>query len=141
MLETAVTDTFLYQTLTSDATISGIIGTRCYADFAPQGSALPAIIFQLQATTDLNGVGSQRVMVNNLYVVKAVMETASYGGNLATLAQRIDTLLHRQQLRIGANSGYVWCRRERVFRLAEVGDGGKQYRHLGGVYRIYSQAY
>lgn len=140
ILETSVIDTFLYTTLTNDPTITGIIGTRCYADFAPQGTIFPNIIFQLQAATDLNAVSSQRVYINSVYVVKAVVETASYGGTIATLAQRIDALLHRQQKAI-SNVGYIWCRREQPFRLAEVTDGGKQYRHMGGIYRIWAQAY
>jgi len=141
MLEPSVIAKWIYGTLTGDAALAAIVGTRVYEDVAPQGAAMPYIVFQMQSPgNDLNALGSRRVIATPLYVIRGIAQTASYTGNLATIAERIDVLLHGQQQRVGTNDGYVWCYRERPFRLAEVRDG-IQYRHSGGVYRILTQSY
>lgn len=142
MLDLTLAANWIYGTLTADATIAGIVGTRVYRDFAPQGAAMPAIIYQFQSSEDLNTAGVNRIFTAHTVIVKAVDSTGSYGGNLATLAGRIDALMHNVNARVtvGADSGYVWAWRIRPFNLAEVSDG-VQYRHFGGVYRVHAQVY
>jgi hypothetical protein len=61
-------------------------------------------------------------------------EQASYEGDLATIANRIDAVLHAKS---GINAaGTIWtCVRERPFQMAEVFEG-REVRRLGGLYRI-----
>jgi hypothetical protein len=81
-------------------------------------------------------VGGTRIMLNALYVVKALCEGRSYA-SARSIAARADTLLHKAR---GSNtSGYVLgCVREEPFKMIEVIEG-TEYRWLGGIYRLWAQ--
>lgn len=142
MLDINLVAQWIYTRLTSDATIVGIVGTRVYRDFAPQGAQFPCIVFQVQSSSDLNTAGVNRIFTTHTIIVKAIGKGASYGGDLATLALRADALLHNVNsgVTVGGTSGYCWAWRTRPFNLAEVSDG-VQYRHIGGVYQAHAQVY
>lgn len=135
MAESTTIDRWLYTVLAADVSLAAVVGTRIYSDLAPAGTTLPMVVYQMQATNDLMVVGSARVWANALFLVRGVAQRVSYDGDLITMADRIDAVLHGAS---GSNvEGNVWeCVREREFRLTEVGADGRQYRHLGGLYRI-----
>lgn len=115
------------------------LSLRVFEDFAPQGfSTYPFIIVQCQSPPrDVRGVGVSRVMVDTIYVVKAVAQVNSYAP-LAPVARVIDQAMTTS---VGGSllGGNVFTSvRNDQFSLIEI-DNGKQYRHFGGEYRIQAQ--
>lgn len=132
--ETTIIDEWLYATLTADAQVAAIVGNRVYNTVAPREATFPCIVFQHQASTDVAGVGALRIMVNALYVVRGIVEGRSFHRSLASA---IDAAIHRKDA-ILSGGEVLSCTREEPFSLAEDVDGA-EYRHLGGIYRIYVQ--
>ena len=140
MSEPWVADSWLYAVLSGDATLAGLVAARIYAHNNPNRTPVfPYVLFQLQGNgADVRGVGPTRIMAPMVYLVRGIGEGNSFGGNLTTIADRIDTLL---QAASGTAAGGVVlsCVREQPFALPEVAGDGRQYRHLGGIYRLFVQ--
>ena len=119
-------------------TISTGLSTRVYLDYAPKDAKYPFIIFQCQdPPRDVRGVGVSRVMVDTLYVVKAVAQVDSYAP-LAPIASLIDQAMTSAQGG-SVGDGHVFAAvRDTAFSLVEV-EAGTQYRHLGGQYKMQAQ--
>lgn len=132
---------WLYSTLTADPVIAGIIAAGdVHEDVAPDDAGDPHIVFACLAPNDVRtGAGAYQVMTTGLWLVRAVTEGESYRGDLATLATRIDVLLDRKAAPV-TGGAVLSCVRERPHRMAERdAETGKQWRHLGGEYRIEAQ--
>jgi hypothetical protein len=142
--ETLIADSFLYSTLAGDATITGIVGAyqgraNIHSDVADIEAPYPFIVYSMQSPgQDLIVVGPYRVWAAPLYLVKVVAQARSYGGNLKTVADRIDTLLSFGH---GAATGgqVVASVRESPWRQSEF-TNSKYYRSLGGLYRLQVQS-
>lgn len=136
MAETLVAESWLYSVLTGDAGLNTVVGGRVYSYVAPQGAAMPFVIYQQQGAHDVAGVGPVRIMASMLYTVKVVGEGASFAA-IEAAANRIDAVL---QAASGSNvrGVVVSCVRESPFSLVESTPQG-QFRHLGGIYRVYAQ--
>lgn len=140
MSELNAIDRWIYGTLTADTALAAVVGTRVYADQAPQTTpavTMPVVVFQWQGGADLMVIGGVRVWTNAVYLIRGIDEAQTWGGDLKTIADRIDAVLHRGS---GTNAdGVVYAAvREQPFRMPETA-GGKSYRHLGGLYRIYAK--
>jgi hypothetical protein len=134
--EGVIAEQWLVGVLLGDAEVAALVGERVYSELAPQGAVMPYVTIQNQASVDVLGVGSRRIMSELVYVVRAVGRGASYVG-LAPIADAIDRVLHLS--RGETEEGWVLgCRREQPFRRPEV-TSGVQYRHLGGLYRLWVQ--
>lgn len=137
MAETSAAEKWIYSKLAADAALTAIVGTRIYHDRIPQDVAnpYPCVVFAYQSGRDVRGVGAWRAWSNLLYVVRGIDETEDYLGNLQTIANRIDAVLHGAS---GTTSeGTVWASvREEPFRMSEEGPGGRIFGHLGGIYRV-----
>lgn len=134
-METSAAERFIHTTLSADTQLTAVVSTRIYNTRRPPNTALPAVVFQLQAgTNDFVALGGVRVWSSLLYLVRGIAEQTSFEGNLVTIANEIDGALHAAS---GSNvSGVVYtCVRERPFQLVEVTEG-REFRHLGGLYRI-----
>lgn len=127
---------WLYARLAADTALTAVVGSRIYADVGPENATYPLVmVIELSPGNDLRVVGTARIWAAPLFLVKGVSQAASFGGNLKTIATRIDAVLHGASG--PATSGQVWaCVREQPFSLAETAPGGVQYRHLGGLYRV-----
>lgn len=136
--ETTRVDAWLFARLTGDAPLVALT-PRIFADVVPQGETFPAVVYQLQAGTDVRtATGDGRIMINGLWLVKAIGDTDTFAG-LAPIADRVDFLLEESGGgAAGADGAVFTSMRESPFRLVEP-DEGVQYRHLGGMYRIYAQ--
>ena len=135
-METNAAEQWLSTTLKADATLTGLVSTRIYNTRRPSATTpFPVVIFQLQAAgDDLLVLGGVRVWAPLLYLVRGIAEQTSYEGTLASIANRIDTLLHAKSGT--ATAGTVWVAvRERAFQMSEIVDG-RTFAHLGGLYRI-----
>lgn len=137
MAEIVTAERWLYGKLKNDATLTGLASGGVYTWPVPAGITLPYVLYQNQTGTDIRGTGATRIGVNGLWIVRAIAETYSFGGNLQSAADRIDALLHGKASAV--TGGVVWaCVRTEPFQLVEMADG-RQFRHLGGIYRIYVQ--
>ena len=136
MAETLVAEQCLYSVLAADSQLAAIVGTRIYAYVAPQGAAFPFVVYQNQAGRDVRGVGPLRLMANLLYVVKVVAQTNSFT-TLETAANRIDAVLQAAS-GTPTRGTVIACVREQPFALVESLETG-QYRHLGGIYRLWAK--
>lgn len=117
-------------------TISQI--ARVAIDTAPQGTPFPYVLAGNLSAQDVSKIGAIRVMVDCVYVVRGVIAGQVYSATLAAIADRVDTLIHRQSGPITGGGSIVASYREQVFRLPEIASG-VQYRHLGGHYRVLVQ--
>lgn len=138
MIESNIAALAIYSTLSGDATLAALVGTRIYEDVRPEAEYVgPYIVFQLQASSnDVIGLGARRVWSPLLYTIRGIARASSYGGQLATIAERIDDLLHARYIETAY--GRLWLWRERPFRMSETYQE-VEYRHSGGIYRINTQ--
>jgi hypothetical protein len=110
-----------------------VAGGRIYQGIAPQGSAFPYVVYQFQGGADLDTLRVVRVWADLVYLVKAVTNASGFAP-VRAIANEVDARLHGASG--AATDGYVdACVREQPFQLTEA-DGGVNYRHLGGVYRL-----
>ncbi len=137
MSEIWTAESWLYSKLHGDATLLALVPGGVYTWPVPANIGGAFVLYQMQAANDIRGVGPARIGVNGLWLVRAVAETNSFGGNLLAAADRIDVLLQAASGTVTA--GVIWaCVREAPFQLVETKDG-RQWRHLGGQYRIWVQ--
>lgn len=144
MNEPVAADQWIYSTLKADATLTALIGgstsPRIYNEQVPQNGTpiWPCVIYNMQSAVNVMIVGPRQFWASMLFLVRGVHETSSYGGNLLTIAERIDTALHATPNGATNAYGIVWsCVLEQPFRLPEVRDG-RNFRHAGAIFRIYA---
>ena len=120
----------IYTKLNVASVKSGAGATGVYNRIAPQGAALPYVIFQWQGGGDEND--HPKRSRNLVYTVKALAATVTAA---ETIDAACDALLHDGSLTI---SGYslFWLRREGDVAYGEVNDAGVTVFHSGGMYRI-----
>lgn len=138
MIEIARVLEWIHDALASDATITGLVGDRIYDGIAPEGASFPYIVYNYQGGADAVAVGAIRVLNQSVYQIKAVDCAQSYSG-AAQIADQIDNLL---QAATGAtiDGQILGTNREQPIMYAEVNDK-QQYRHAGGLYRIFAQEF
>lgn len=145
--ELSIAESWIYQVLAADPVLDALAGgsgveNRVWPGIAPTGTPEPYIILALQASRDVNGLGSglARILTRPQYQVVA-MGPAITLGTLDPWAARIDELLHGKSGTLLDDDlatvlGRVLsCVRERPFSLPETVEG-RQYRRLGGLYRL-----
>ena len=129
-----VSETYLYTKLIAAAGLTALVSTRIYADEAPQGTALPYVVFQPFTPADhMLGGGDYIQMTTADYLVKAVTEARGKASVNAIMTQ-ITTALHDQQGTVGALT--VDSVEVGILPLPSV-ESGKQYKTLAGRYRIF----
>lgn len=128
---------WLYSTLTSDATLAGLVPGGWWRDMAPPGTAQPFGILTQQSATDVLGSYAQRLMVTALYQVK-VCSPASQFATLASAADRLDALIgHTSNLTAPSGDATILsCYREQALALSELPSDGVLWSHVGGLYRV-----
>lgn len=129
---------WIYATLNGNAPITAIVGSGNIHELpAPEGTPYPFVGFMQLSSVDVVEQAHFRIMVNELWNIRIIGEGRSYSGNMLTVADAIDSIFHRAN---GTADGATIfsSTREETFRLAEDKDG-KEFRHLGAVFRIYAQ--
>jgi hypothetical protein len=143
--EQALTDAYVEAQLAQagivvalEAVATGLSG-RVFPDMAPDGTKYPFIVYQCQSPPrDVRGVGVVRVMVDTLYVVKAVAQTLTWDP-LVPVAKAIDQAMTSADTTVVGDGLVLSSVRQEQFSLVTV-ESGKQFRHFGGQYRIQAQA-
>ncbi len=136
MAETVAAERWLYTVLSGDATLAGLV-SGVFAYMAPSTASLPYVVYTMQSGRDLNGLGPTRWWSDTRYLVRGIAETTTFGGDLKTIADRIDAVLQAASGTV-VDGTVVVCVREQPFSMVEVANE-RQYRHLGGVYRLIVQ--
>jgi hypothetical protein len=127
---------WLYSKLTGDSTLTGLVSTRIYNGTAPTSAAYPMVVYQALSGVDVNGVGAVFAMEDELFMVKAIIRSTSWG-TAETIANRINALLHKAA---GAVTGgtVISCVRLYVDKIDEI-DNGARYKTIMQRYRIHTQ--
>lgn len=125
----------IYDLLTADAIIVGLVGTRVYHREAPRGAVFPYIIYNRQTSTNSHYF-SGNPSKEQTWQVKAIDKSAVSG-----LAEDIDTaidgVLHRTLLIVPNHSSSRLLRDEDIEYTER--DGTDQYQHVGGIYRLVTE--
>lgn len=129
--EPALANQWLYETLNAVPDLAGNV----HDTNAPQGVALPYVVFNLQAGTDVPTANGTRIMANLLYQV-AVVGTSAFSA-LASLASAVDAALQRASGSVVGGAIFS-CVRESTLQDAET-DSGVTYRYLRLFFRLYAQ--
>ncbi|MFN3650094.1 MAG: DUF3168 domain-containing protein [Armatimonadota bacterium] len=139
--EVQAADRALYEALTGDAAVSGLVGARVYASVAPQGAQVPYILFHRQGGLDRVNVGADRVTVSRpVYQVRAVTQSDGYAA-ADEIADVLDAALMGMQRSVtirGQLYRVTATYRQEPVRLADVSNG-VQWRSVGGIYRVVVQ--
>lgn len=127
---------WLWGLLRGDPEMQGYVGQRVFAYVAPETASLPYVVFQPLSQRDANGIGTTRIMVETVFLVRAIgVESMS---TLRPIADRIDALVLEAAalfptIGLAQIQGAV---RDEPFSLHEAA-AGIAYRHLGGLYRLF----
>lgn len=122
--------------LSGDATITGVVGNRIYTHLAPDNTTFPYILISYQTSKDVVWVGANRVLTSINYVIRAITMAGSFSG-IGNTAARINTVLHAASGTVAAGV-VLGCVRIAPFVMVDPGEG-VQYRHLGGIYKLWVQ--
>ena len=134
--ETSRSAQWIYEVLHSDPHLMSLV-SGIYELPAPTGTGFPLVAFSLVSAVDTTtGDTLYRILSRQIWTVRAVVEGHSYASAIP-IADRIDALLQNSS---GTADGAIiyHTSRESSLRMAEEVEG-KQYRHLGGTYRIACQ--
>jgi hypothetical protein len=132
-------DRWIYQVLTADAQLAGLVGTRIYADLAPQGVTGEVVIFAFLGGADkFQTLNSDSRSTNAIYLVRAIAQSSSYDA-VRSAADRIDALLQvPTQGSLVDDVLITGVRREQPHQRKDLANG-VPYVYLGGFYRILYQ--
>lgn len=138
--EVLLTQSWIYDTLTSDSTFmtaspggvwDGVVtASATTSPWTVIGAQSPGIV--------VGGVGTFEVMTNALWLIRTICEGGSFA-SLRAASNRVYALLHGKNYVARPTGTILSCIREETFRQEEV-RGGREYRHLGGIYRVYAQS-
>lgn len=105
-------------------------GTAVYYLAAPDGQALPYVVWDYTADIDEN-MDRNRTR-NSLVYIRAYAATAGAAG---TIDSQIDALLHMKALTVTGWSNF-WTARENSFSSVETDQSGRKVFMAGAEYRI-----
>ena len=122
--------------LTANVDIAAVVGTRVFADRSPSPVVFPYIIYNFLGGTDVQGLGTARLLARPLFQVRVVGE-GSPNTDARKVDKRIDTVL---QNAVNQQSGdyYFSARREQPVDRPELDPAtNKVFFNLGGLFRLY----
>ena len=128
----------IYAKLNGDATLTALLSapTAIYEAKAPRSAAFPLVIFDLYAPgADAYTYGG-RAYEQDLWIVRGVVKAGSSDA-ADDIAAAIDELLTDGALTISGRT-QLYLRRERKVKYTES-DGDVDYRHSGGIFRLWTK--
>lgn len=136
--ELEIAERFIVDTLLGTPSITDLVNDRVFTDPPPRGTLYPYILVSSADSTDVRGVGVQRIMSDTIVTVKAVKEGPNTEA-LGDLCKLIDGAITLEQpTDVGVDGIALSCVRERSMKYTETTNGTK-YTHRGGEYRIHTQ--
>lgn len=140
-------DQWLKSLYSNDGTLQSLISGRVYPDIVPQDangnpqeSLFPCIVYRLYLPHDTGTVNSSIFMLYNDYVIVAAVRSA-FIRDAEPIAARIMALTH--------NATSASVSRGQIYGAVRLTNGafrqgyrtnGVEYRELGGIFRVFSQA-
>lgn len=130
-----VVEPWLYGQLAGDPTLVDMVGGLIVnaAEDALEGSPPAYVVFSFSSARDVLGNAGQRVQVDCIYTVKAVVRGGNYDPAVPIFGRVCDLLVTDQTVSTGA--GDLTCIRESIIQYPERQDGAT-FRHLGGTFRV-----
>lgn len=127
----------LYDQITGAAGVTSLLGESggVYHRRAPDAAVPPYVIFHRQSSTAGWTFGGER-LDTELWLVKAV-DHADSAAAAEAVAQALDAALNDVTLTI-AGYTHLFLRLASKFDMGEE-DGGRQFHHSGGLYRLAAQ--
>jgi hypothetical protein len=130
-----IVEKWLWDTISNDSILISLVPVDSIAGtLAPDLMDPPYVAWLCQSAIDIKGNAGQTISVDTLYEVKTVAQSSSWN-EVTPIARRLKEMLHRPGEVITTPDGSLSCVHDRIIQYPEV-DGGVQYRHLGGIYRI-----
>lgn len=127
-----IVEQVIYSTLSADATLTALAPGGVWRGVAPTGTTGVYVIFNNMGESDVYAL-KQRAFTESDYQVKAIAPGES-ALPAWQAAERIEALLTDKALVMPAGT-LLACRRNSVVSMTET-DGGEQYQHAGGIYRL-----
>jgi hypothetical protein len=128
---------WMYQTLAADPTIAGVVGTRIYADYAPQGAVFPLVLFAHIGNVDVVRSWNNGRMAKNIFLVRAIGLGSTVTGNLKTVADRFDPLLLKSNVIVdGVRIAYV---QHDQHAIRKDNENGIPMSYVGSYYLVFTQ--
>lgn len=138
-IETVVAEQFINARLRADAVLVAYLGDGAngiYTDVIPVKATYPAVQIVYYSGADLVHMGNAHIWSDLYYIIRGVCEGGSFLP-LKEIAKRITAALDGAEG--SASDGTVFgAVKTGPFRMAEA-DGERQYRHLGGYFRIFAK--
>ena len=137
----------VYKVLSDDATLAalhnGVVEDVWGKDEDAPGDAFPFVAFSVQSAEDVYYNGDARAVTVQSVVIRAIQKfnaSASYGGTLQTIADRIDYLLHGNTFDVYDDNNTTILGSAYIHRVSPIRerfiDGSAEYRYLGGIYEV-----
>lgn len=130
---------WLYSSLHGDSYIASQVSTRIYDSYIPESPAnrtYPYILYNFLGGTDVDGLGTNRLLSQPLFQVRVVDE-----GRPDAVTRKLDKLIDLVlQNAVYQPSGdyYFSARREQPIDRPELdATTGKYYTNIGGLYRLF----
>lgn len=125
----------IYARLSGDATLTSLAPGGVWRGVAPVDASGVVVVFSQSSALD-SYTFADRAITEHSYTVKAIAPGES-AAPAWDAADRVDALLTDGAVTL--DSGAVLsCRRDTIISMTET-DGGEQYQHAGGIYRITTQ--
>jgi hypothetical protein len=120
----------IYSKLSGGTALAALVGTRIYNQQAPEGAALPYVVFSVQGGGDEN-LSPHRTR-NIVEFVRAYSGVSA--AQAGTIDGQIDALLHLSSLSVTSWTS-VWLAREQDLETVEATPAGTSVYMSGGLYR------
>lgn len=126
---------FLYSLLSADSGLTTHAPGGIWRGMAKPNTVTPFVVMSLQSAPDVVTMNAYRVMVNALFLIKAV-GPASATPTLALAAADIDRMLGKPPISGTVTGGYISsCYRESSIMLDELVNG-VLWTNIGGNFRM-----
>jgi hypothetical protein len=127
-----VVEQIIYSTLSGDSSLTSLAPGGVWRGVAPIGTTGVYVVFNSMGESDVYAMAA-RAYTESDYQIKAIApgESALPAWNAA---ERIESLLTDKAL-VMPTGRLLACRRNSVISLTES-NGGEEYQHAGGIYRI-----
>lgn len=134
--ELARVEQWMYSQLAGDATVTSVVGTRIFADEAPQGADFPLVIYAHIGNVDvLRTFGTGRVC-KTIMLVRVVGKGSSVQGDILTVADRFDPLLLTSGVTV---DGVHLSTQHDQHHVRKDSENGIPLSYLGSYYLVFSQ--
>lgn len=141
MNELPAIENWLHDKLVADTEVFSVVSDNVYKYALPQKPRYPCIVYSLASGFDFQGLGTVRILMRPLYLVKVV--SRGVPTSLVNLcADRVDELIGKAVretfISTAGDQFAISARRETAVQFVERDPAleGSLYFHLGGLYRM-----